>query len=95
MATGLTLNHDVHTTFDTLRLWLEPVETVSNFLLVSIRAPTRFPGHTQHLQTLCTSFSFYPPGLEAYCNIHNPESRKTSRSITSVFGASCCMLQDC
>jgi hypothetical protein len=98
----LTLNHDVHYFFDTFRLWLEPVETVSNpplltLLPVPIGALSGFSGHTttKHIQTLCGSTFLYQLALETHCNIHYPGSLETSPSITILFGASCCMLQGC
>ena len=51
----LTLSRDVHTFFDTLQLWLEPVEGVSNSPSRINCASTGFPGRTQHLQSLCGS----------------------------------------
>jgi hypothetical protein len=91
----LTLNFDARTFFDTLKLWLEPVEAVSNSPPLSIGTLTGLPGHTQHLQALCDSSLLYQIVLEVYCNIHNPGSRETSLSITSVYRASCSMLQGC
>ena len=58
----------------------------------SLGTLTRFPGHTQHLQTLCGWTFLYQLALEDHCNIHYPGSCETSLPSSSYLElhAACC-----